>query len=220
MRRGIIKDLYEIFLTIVFPKKCLLCGDIFDVILCERCRVKLESNILFSYHDFSSEPVTTALDGLFVLYENTMEVRSLIHALKYEYITEVAPFFIKNLDLSLLPSSFDCIISMPLHRRRFCERGFNQSDSFAKLISDKIGIPVMRDFLYRSRATKQQALLDREERFLNMKDSFSIGINKKIPKSVLLCDDVYTTGATMESAAKVLKESGVKYIVGCVLTRG
>ena len=107
------------------------------------------------------------------------------------------------------------IVPVPLHWRRLLKRGYNQSYLLAK----EIGKPVK--LLKRTRNTPQQALLTREERRINVIDSFLYirRKHKRVPKRVLLIDDIASTASTMEECAKVLKKAGVKEVIGLVLGR-
>ena len=111
----------------------------------------------------------------------------------------------------------DAIVPVPLHPRRYAERGFNQARLLADILGQKIGRPVV-DLLKRDRYTLQQAKLSREERQLNVHHAF---LNSNFnANAVLLVDDVFTTGATMQECARVLKASGVKKVIGLSVARG
>ena len=98
----------------------------------------------------------------------------------------------------------DVIVPIPLHWARMLRRGYNQSEIIATHLSHELNIPVER-LIMRNRRTKQQAKLDKSEREKNLMNSFSLikGANYK-KRSILLVDDVMTTGATLTEAAKVL----------------
>ena len=107
----------------------------------------------------------------------------------------------------------DCIVPIPLHRTRFLERGYNQSNTLARGIGKIITVPVLDNLLIRSRATRTQTGLNTRERQDNVAAAFSIGLpNEAVGKHVLLVDDVLTTGATLCAAAEVLHEAGVQKI--------
>jgi len=104
------------------------------------------------------------------------------------------------------------LIPIPLHKKRLLERGFNQSECLAQCFSQRLNIPVISDILIRTKYTPPQALLPHaSDRMKNMKDVFGVSEAKKhvlAGKTVLLVDDVWTTGATMTQAARILKHSG------------
>ncbi|OGH71163.1 MAG: hypothetical protein A2921_03215 [Candidatus Magasanikbacteria bacterium RIFCSPLOWO2_01_FULL_43_20b] len=156
------------------------------------------------------------------VYQEENLVGKLIKALKYNYAEEIIAVFAKMIDGFLIHqlgvlSEIDLIVPVPLHRRRFAERGFNQARLLADILGQKIGRPVV-DLLKRDRYTLQQAKLSREERQLNVHHAF---VNSDFrANAVLLVDDVFTTGATMQECARVLKSSGVKRVIGFSVARG
>jgi ComF family protein len=99
------------------------------------------------------------------------------------------------------------------------KRGFNQSEEIAKLISESTGIKLSTN-LVKTKETKPQMELNRNERIENVKNCFAIIDKKEIEnKTILLLDDVYTTGTTMDQCAKVLKENGAKEVWGLSVAR-
>ncbi|MBI4992694.1 MAG: ComF family protein [Candidatus Magasanikbacteria bacterium] len=156
------------------------------------------------------------------VYQEENSVGRLIKALKYNYAEDVLAAFAKMIDGFLIHqfgvlSEVDLIVPVPLHRRRLVERGFNQARLLADILGQKIGRPVV-EWLQRERYTMQQAKLSREERRVNVHQAFANGDFKA--DSVLLVDDVFTTGATMQECARVLKISGVKKVIGFSVARG
>jgi ComF family protein len=111
----------------------------------------------------------------------------------------------------------DHIVAVPLASRRYAERGFNQSDAIAKIIAEIGDMPIGR-FVERVRETKHQARLTRKERFHNIHEAFVV--KGAVPENVLLVDDVFTTGATMQECAKVLKNAGTRRVIGLSMGRG
>ncbi len=207
MRRLIskVKDL-------LFPKFCAGCEKEGDW-LCENCLPA--ANLL------QENKAVDHLDGITALFdygENTPS--KLIKMFKYNYLTEIGDIFKKIIDetkFNLVWPDFT-IVPVPLHARRERERGFNQSNIIANLFAEKLWLPINKN-LHRVVYTVQQAKLSGEERRKNLKDAF-VWDAKAIPEKVLLVDDVYTTGATMQECAKVLKNNGVKVVWGLVLARG
>ncbi|MBU1901115.1 hypothetical protein KKG82_01995 [Patescibacteria group bacterium] len=101
----------------------------------------------------------------------------------------------------------DVVVAIPLHKKRYAERGFNQSEYIASILAKQLNISQQK-LLQRTRQTKQQALCNKEDRLLNVKDAFAYISQEHVGENILLVDDVYTTGATMQEAARVLKEQG------------
>jgi ComF family protein len=123
----------------------------------------------------------------------------------------------------------DLIVPVPLHIKRFRKRGFNQAYllirewfSYADTFNVKLSyLKIERDVLIKNKQTEPQTSLDRKQRRANIKNAFSIGNASKITgKSILLIDDVYTTGATADECAKVLIKEGAKSVDVLTLARG
>jgi ComF family protein len=123
----------------------------------------------------------------------------------------------------------DLIVPVPLHIKRFRKRGFNQAYllirewfSYADAFNVKLSyLKIERNVLIKNKQTEPQTGLDRKQRRANIKNAFSIGNSSKITgKSILLIDDVYTTGATADECAKVLINEGAKSVDVLTLARG
>ncbi|RMG01546.1 MAG: ComF family protein, partial [Nitrospirae bacterium] len=109
----------------------------------------------------------------------------------------------------------------PLGRKRMLERGFSQSYHLAKEISRKKSLPLLDDLVIRKRNTPPQSLLPRKERLRNLRDAFELRRQegKPLPESILIVDDVMTTGATLSEMGKLLKKNGVRRVHALVLAR-
>jgi len=112
----------------------------------------------------------------------------------------------------------DIIIAIPLSWPRQFRRGFNQSQCLAEIISGKLDIPISNNQLRRVRHTRTQQGLSRTERIKNLQNCFEAS-SKVEGLKIALFDDVITTGATMESAASVLKQAGAKSVVAWGIAR-
>ena len=157
----------------------------------------------------------------YALFRYTDEVLDCIHLFKYQGRTELArPLGRLAAGLADAESSrYDCIVPVPLHWRRFLKRGYNQSALFARQLGGHLGIPV-RGLLRRVRHTKQQAFLTKNERNSNIAGAFSISDSTVAEMcSILLVDDVMTTGATLREAAGVLLENGAERVDVLVIAR-
>lgn len=104
------------------------------------------------------------------------------------------------------------VVPIPLSRKRLRQRGFNQAGLLAKRLGEKMGLPVFTNLLLRVRDTRAQKELNDEERKNNLKRAFKTSANKVQLDHILLIDDIYTTGITMNEAAKELKRAGVTEI--------
>ena len=131
----------------------------------------------------------------------------LMHNLKYKNQQEIGTFlgdiFSKNvLDLAVF-NDIDVIIPVPLHKKRFHERGYNQVTTFCEALEKNLAIPIIDSVLVKSINLKSQIQKSKENRLETNKNVFSIENTHKIEgKHVLLVDDIFTTGATIEACAK------------------
>lgn len=109
----------------------------------------------------------------------------------------------------------NAIIAIPLHKSKYLQRGFNQSDLIAKKVAGKLSIPVLQKGITRTRATKAQLGLSANERKKNVKGAFNIDI--KLPKHIAIVDDVVTTGTTVSELAKQARQQGaLKIDIWCL----
>lgn len=115
---------------------------------------------------------------------------------------------LKDEELCKMLSKYEIIISVPVSKRRKKERGYNQSELIAKEICRKLDIQYAKDILYKTRNTIAQIKLNKEQREENAKGVFEIkNLNKINNKKVLLIDDIYTTGSTVNECSKILKQA-------------
>ncbi len=157
-------------------------------------------------------------------------IKRLIYRFKYESLIKELSFIFSKLIIAhfraigLNKDFFKdfLIISIPLHIKRKKWRGFNQAEEIAKYISSYLKIPIIKKVLIRIKNTKPQTETEnREKRKTNIKNAFKCSNSSSIKgKNILLIDDIYTSGATMEEAAQTLKRAGAKRIWGCVVALG
>lgn len=152
-------------------------------------------------------------------------VKEAIHKFKYGYIKDLSlPLSILILNhLQIIGLQIDrtfIIIPVPITDKKKRRRGFNQSEEMAKTISEATGIPLLTDALIKTKETLPQMELKRDERLENIKNCFKIKKEREIKdKMIILLDDVYTTGSTMEECAKTLKQAGAREVWGLTAAR-
>ena len=157
--------------------------------------------------------------------------RELIKAFKYHFVTELgeplSQLLIRIIEANFLlagDKSRFLIVPVPLHKRRLKYRGFNQAEIIAQNISDHFQIPTNTEILLRKIAKAPQAKIsDTEKRKLNISDVFALNPAFKEElgdKTILLIDDVITTGATLCEAAKVLKQNSAKEVWALTIAKG
>lgn len=142
-------------------------------------------------------------------------MRKSISMYKYCNKKEFADFYVeqivKNYKKEILSLDIEALIPVPIYKSKLKKRGFNQAELISYGISNFLGIKTINDMLIRNKNTIAQKDLNDKQRFENLKDAFKI---KKIYKlnTVMLIDDIYTTGSTIENCTKVLLEYGIKKV--------
>jgi len=223
------------FKQLVFPDHCALCraflNDGRQKQLCDACRASIPFNVppfcrlcprrLEVFNPDGICPVCTARVPSYdagwsaCLYDESM--RRLLHAFKYSGKTRLRRAFegLLNafIDTMHVPlNRFDFCLPVPLHPARLRERGFNQSEILCAILRERYGLGFRGDILARTRSTEPQAALGAKERWTNLEGAFRINHSNTVAdKSVLIVDDLFTTGATAEAASRALKEAGAAY---------
>ena len=106
----------------------------------------------------------------------------------------------------------DVIVPVPIHRLRMKKRGYNQAELIGKALSDRLNIPMDINVLVRDKKTQPQKKLPKDIRVKNVENAFKVAINVVRYNKIILVDDIYTTGATINACARVLKKAGVQEV--------
>ena len=148
------------------------------------------------------------------LYDEVM--RKSISMFKYHNRREYAEFYAKEMykhcESFLKNCAPEVILPVPVHRQKKRKRGFNQSELVAKKLGKILNVPVDTKHLVRVEKTTPQKELTRQRRKQNLKKAFAIVKNEKQYQRVLIVDDIYTTGATMDAISEILRENQTKFI--------
>ncbi len=201
----------ENVLNIIFPPVCGFCNEINKNFLCDKCKRKFDEIKISNIEDYNDIPVYFNEHYYLLKYEN--EVRDFIIKYKFQEISYLYKSFAKiivndEIFNNQFINKYDCIISVPIHNKRFKTRGYNQS----KLIAKEVAKLCKKDFydnvLIKSKNIVAQSTLDKLGRIGNIKNAFSNGKNSSFIKNkkVALFDDIFTTGATSNECAKILKQ--------------
>lgn len=149
-------------------------------------------------------------------------LREAIHHLKYDRQARVAEPLGALLAQHLAAQRYrvDAIVAVPLHPERLRKRGFNQAQLLAQQLARQTRLPLLATEVVRVRQTAQQADLSRQARRANVADAFAWRASTPPPASVLVIDDVLTTGATVEAVAAALCRAGAREVHALALARG
>ncbi|MFA6422714.1 MAG: ComF family protein [Candidatus Buchananbacteria bacterium] len=227
----------EAVLNLFFPKRCIECQS-YGSFLCDSCLGKLKVPANSECHNcrLSSQngklcdqcAGKSFLDFLWIMgdYDDQI-IKDIICKIKYEYIEELSyalDKLIKDFFVEVQYFKNSLFVPVPLHRRRLLERGFNQAQLISERVSQIIGGVIDVNLLVRIKYNAPQAKLSAKERRANLAGFFKINTersefyDKKRP--IILVDDVYTTGTTMQECAKLLKNEGFESVGGIVIARG
>jgi ComF family protein len=214
---------------VLLPQSCLLCAaDCGNALLCPACHDGLPrlpdtrcprcalptpqgavcGNCLKQAPHF---------DATVAAFDYAFPVDKLVQQLKYAHRLAVADFFANALLREELPS-VELVIPLPLSNSRLRERGFNQAVEIARPIARALDLPLALTSCTRRVDTAPQAMLPWKERRKNVKNAFECTVDLG-GRSLLLVDDVMTTGATLDECARVLKDHGAGTICCCVTAR-
>ncbi|WP_338841773.1 ComF family protein [Flavobacterium ginsenosidimutans] len=217
-------------INLFFPKVCDGCRGILlqnENIFCTICRHEMP---LTQYHLNPKNEAIKKFYGkvdiqfasAFLYFNKKGMVQELIHNLKYkghqEIGTVLGQWYVEDLKELQMEVPFDAVIPVPLHKKKFKERGYNQVTTFGKALASGFEIPFDENLLIRKVYSKTQSkknLLGRSE---NIENIFDVEFNEtNHNKHFLIVDDVLTTGATIEACSRaLLKIPGVKISVICM----
>ena len=226
-------------MDLVYPPCCVLCRDrVFDDrrVICDDCGSGLVS-IDAPYCERCGHPLATPVaacpacpgrtfyfDGAFSAFEFNRPMQDLIHQLKYRNRPGIGRFLgsmlAKRVEREPDMPHITGVVPVPLHPLRKRERGYNQSAHVARGISDETGIPVLENALARKRNTPTQTSLSPDGRMANVEGVFEAGGAGTVRgAAVWLVDDIFTTGATVNSCARTLLRAGAGRIFVLTVAR-
>jgi competence protein ComFC len=228
LMRGI-GSLADGLIQFFFPRLCPLCGSGYDSRepLCPGCVEKLivSRNPLMQSDpaDFNHLKDPIQFDGAATCWDFTTDIEALVHRVKYtgapklgRFLGEIASESIR----SCLPDSGVILTPVPLHPVRFRERGFNQSEAVGRGAASRLGVDYVNGVLLRKKHTKTQTKLTAEARQENVENAFAVNRKTQVDgKTILVVDDVITTGATLNACARTLRTAGAAKVIGLALAR-
>ena len=221
-----LKNLVNLF----FPPVCSGCHSFLmtnETVICTKCRHDLPQT---NHHIHTENEAFKKFYGripvihasAFLYFHKKGMVQELIHNLKYRGHQEIGAqlgyWYAEDLKNNLALKNVDAIIPVPIHKKRWRKRGYNQVDTFAEALSSELNIPVQKEVLVRkidSKTQSKKSLLGRTEGIHRVFDvHFS---EEEHNKHFLLLDDVLTTGATLEACSRALLEiPGAKISIVCM----
>lgn len=219
-------------LDLIYPRRCPICGHITDDkenFICSQCAGKIISikeprcmkcskpimSVETEYcYDCEKADFRYKKGKAVWVYDEWM--KQSIGAFKYNGRKEYSKFYGKVMAEKygkwVHGIEADALIPIPLHKQKKRVRGFNQAELIAKEVSGRLGVPVRTDILLRERYTMPQKQLNNVERYRNLTKAFKVSKNITNLNKVILIDDIYTTGSTIEACTNVLMEHGIKEV--------
>lgn len=237
--------------NILYPRRCPICGKIVvprGELACPPCKSKLipieEPRCKKCSKPIDSEEIEYCLDCFtkhhqykkgFALWVYDTNMKKSIAEFKFHGRQEYSDFYaeelVKKFRTEIQKIAPDVLIPIPIHKSKQIQRGYNQAEILAKGIGEKLNIPVISHLLKRDRKTLPQKQLNDKERLKNLLKAFTLSreellqyeerYNKKVRK-VLLVDDIYTTGSTIEACTGILLQNGIEevYFISICIGKG
>jgi competence protein ComFC len=247
--RGWLGDVRAALLSVLFPAGCRICDQLLTAAtripicndclgsvrqitgtVCEKCGKPVEEaeapdlEMLVCPTCVNDEWGGYAFDRArsWAIYEGAL-VRAIL-LLKFEDIDPLGKLFARRLAEVVTNSGAalqaDVVVPVPLHRQRERERGYNQAALIAKPLAKLLGLPYKSVLLTRIRPRPDKHLLSYEERWESVRGAFATRPGSQVDNlRVLLVDDVMTSGATLDSCAKTLREAGARSVTGLTVAR-
>lgn len=203
-------NLLEKVLEYIFLPSCGVCGKLGEGYLCKECEKELNKYTI-NCNDFKQKT------DILHIFQYKELIRKLIIQYKFNnksYLYKTfCEFIVKNKKAFDFIKSYDIIIPVPMHNRKKALRGYNQSELIAKELAKTAKIKIFTDILIKTKNNKVQSSLNKQDRKNNVKDVYKLVKKEKIyNKKVLIFDDIYTTGATIEACKKEILTANVKSV--------
>ncbi len=198
-------------LKLIKEPRCMKCGKNVEDETIEYCFDCVKNQHVYDYGR-----------SLFLYNE---DIRKSIYRFKYAGKKEYGDFYgymlARHLGEEIRNMGCDLIVPVPLHKKKEIKRGYNQAAVIAKVMGRELCIPVDDKLLIRTKNTRPQKEMDKSERKKNVENAFKINKDIVKCKGIVLVDDIYTTGSTIDAVARILKGDGVKevYFI-CLCTSG
>ena len=205
-------EILEKILEYIFIPTCGICNKLEGGYLCKECEKLLRLYEISSIKNIKNDNIQ-----MMNIWKYEDLIRKLILQFKFNnksYLYKTfCEFIVKNKKIFDFIKSYDIIIPVPMHRKKLKLRGYNQSELIAREIAKKAKIDIDTNILIKIKNNKVQSTLDKKEREENTKNVYKLINQEKIyNKNVLIFDDIFTTGATINSCINEIRKAKVKKI--------
>ena len=216
----------EAFIRLFYPAACEVCHvtlDLEERILCEACTKDLDA-IAWPMGETLVDERFEHLDHVWTVYAYDSPIRELLHGVKYfrkDYLLQTCQERTIKLAQAITSNfCYDSILPIPINRLKRVKRHYNQAEILAEKLAPYITPPIQKSLLIKRHSIPSQTSLTQQERAINVYGAFKLHNPKKAQgKSFLLLDDVLTTGATANEAARILKIHGARRVDFLALAR-
>ena len=203
-------------LDLIYPPVCGICDKINKKNLCKKCELKIKKYEINKIEDYRNDNLKYFDYQIKVFrYENIIREKIIDYKFNekaYLYKT-FEKMILKTKKTYSFLKKYDIILYVPMFKKHKLIRGYNKSELIARKISDTLGITLEKNNLTKVINTKKQSTLTKSERERNVKNAFKLKNPEKIKdKKVILFDDIYTTGSTVNECSKILKKAGATEI--------
>ena len=209
-----INEIIKYVINLIYPNVCGICDKLCDDDICKKCEIKLNNISKIKIDRYTNKYFKKHL--YIFKYEGIIKERLIKYKFnERNYIYKAfVKFMLKNKKICDFLKNYDIIILVPIHTKRRMERGYNQSALIAKAISKKIPqIDYLEDVLIKKINNKPQSTKNKSERKNNVIAAYYMKNKEKINnKKILLLDDIYTTGNTVNECCKILQSANPKCI--------
>ena len=158
------------------------------------------------------------------VFEYRGDIKETIYRFKYGNMRCYAEFFaaeaIKRYGKLLKAWKIDAIVPVPMYKPKQRKRGYNQAEEFARSLAKACGIKMDNKLLVRLKDTLPMKTLSKQQRYENLKKAFIVNKKRQKYKRVLIVDDIFTTGSTLDACARVLRKNGVEVVYGMCISSG
>ena len=218
---------HQLFLDLLFPARCAVCDAVLPLgereickacrgriqyssgALCMKCGKPVKEEEQYCYDCSCKEHFYTQGAALFP-YEY---IRTSLYRFKYGGRKEYAGFYGRQMAICFGEKQrlwkADGLVPVPLHRKKQKKRGYNQAELIARVLSDYWRIPVITNLVVRKKNTRPMKEIVGTDRQNNLKKAFKLGSNDVKLNTIIIIDDIYTTGSTIDEIAKVCRKAGI-----------
>ena len=204
-------------LNLVYPPVCGFCGNICKDYICKKCSIKIEKHEIKNKNILKVKNKQKYFDEICSIFKYEEIIRDILIKYKFQnkaYLYKTfSKIILNNKKICGFLKKYDIIIPVPVHKKRKHQRGYNQTQLIAKNVAKILNIKFRNNILVKNVNTKPQSELTKKDRETNIKNVFGIKDIRKIKNmNILIFDDIYTTGSTVNECSKILKEAGAKKV--------